>query len=122
MRNPNIIGKTFALTGAKVWTDPENEETRVSGLYMVEDIVYPDRTCGQYEGGLMVFPAECAGKGDGPMFFIDNDTFFEQTDPQGYGRMLVQEREIEWHAKDFDREYGDLFGSGDPIDDIERIF
>lgn len=95
-----MIGKTFALTSCKAWTSPDNEETQISGLFMVEELVYPDRSCGQYEGGFWVFRAEDAGTGEGPMWFVDGDTFFEQTDPQGYGRMLRIDRDSELYAED----------------------
>jgi hypothetical protein len=113
MPNHNIVGETFVFYGCKAWTDSDNSETTISGLYMVEDFVYPDRTFGQVEAGYWVFPAELAGQSDveGPMYFVDAETFLEQTDPQSYGRLKVQEREDEWAAERAEEEqmYADLF-------------
>lgn len=98
----NLIGKTFALTQCNAWTWDDNQEVTISGLYMIEDLVYSDRSCGQCESGYWIFPAENADKGEGPMFFVDWFTFFEQVDPKGYGRMLVCEREMEFASEGLD--------------------
>jgi hypothetical protein len=113
MPNHNIVGETFVLYGCKAWTDPDNSETTISGLFKVEDICLSDPTCGQWEHGYCVFPAELAGQSDveGPMYFVDAETFLEQTDPQSYGRLKVQEREDEWAEQraEEDQMYADLF-------------
>jgi hypothetical protein len=98
MTNRNIMGDTFALTLCPAWTEKNNEQTKVSGLFTVEDMVYADRTCGQWESGYWIFPAGDAS-GIAPMYFVDSYTFMEQADPRGFGRMLVQEREMEFAAE-----------------------
>jgi hypothetical protein len=118
MSNQNLVGSTFALYGCKAWAEPDNSETTISGLYMVEDLVYADRTCGQAESGYLVFPAERAGTGDGPVYFVDSDTFMEQTKPKSYGRRLVEEREMEFMAERIDKELAGLFDRGEHGGDI----
>lgn len=107
------IGDTFALTQCKAWDQDGNTEGTISGLYMVEDRVYADRTCGQWESGYLIFPAKLAGLGEGPMYFVDDFEFLAQTNPKAYGRHLAEERETEWIAERAERELGDLFGHGD---------
>jgi hypothetical protein len=101
MTNEIIIGKTFALYGCKAWTVDDNSETAISGLFMVEELVYPDRSCGQWEGGYNVFPASYAASGEGPMYFVDDSTFMQQTAPKSYGRMLEMDRLADFQVEDF---------------------
>ena len=55
------------------------------------------------------------------MYFVDSLTFFEQVDPQGYGRMLVQDREDDMLAAAEDV-YADLFHNVEPHGDDEFLF
>jgi hypothetical protein len=120
MINRNNIGKKFALTGCKAWIESENEETLISGLFIVEDIVYLDRTCGQHESGYWVFRDDL--QPDAPMFFVDALTFCEQTDPRGYIDYIESEK---WQARkeeQMTQELEPLFASGYPIDSDDFSF
>ena len=125
MPNQNLLGGTFALFGAKVWTENANEEITVSGLFTVEDMVYSDRTCGQWEAGYWIFRS--GQEPDAPMFFIDAHAFCVQTQPYRFctyfaddGRLIgpveIWERDQMWAEEKFNKEYADLFNSGDPAE------
>lgn len=47
-----------------VWKDGRTD------VLHIDEVVFPDRTCGQYEGGWLVFRWEQRDNPDGEMYFI----------------------------------------------------
>ena len=119
-------GKTVALTLCKAWRG--QEETTVSGLWIIEERIFYDRSAHQHESGFILVREDEAdekavayaeARADGGTLheqhmagvqavervremvevFIDDCSLWEQIDPQGYGRMLVQEREADFAAE-----------------------
>ena len=93
-------GAVFALFGIEAWTEENNERISLpGGLWILEDRVFADRTCGQYDTGWWIFSATSEKESDddsAPMFFVSDDSLREQADPKGYGRGLVQDREMDF--------------------------
>lgn len=97
MSASTALGSTVALFGIPAWRHPGNEEVPIpGGLYVIEDVVYPDRTCGQWDGGYLIFPQ--GGEDDELHYFVTGYDLLEQVNPKSHGRCLVWEREQEWSA------------------------
>lgn len=84
-------GTIVALTGCAAWRD--GDELTVSGLYRIECFEPCDPAAFVPEAGWLVAHVDADPDDDEAVLFIGAYDLWQQTDPQGYGRYLADERE-----------------------------
>ena len=75
----------------------EQEEVTISGLWTIETPTIESIR----GGGWLVFCRDESGKVEQPLYFVEDETMWAQTDPKSYGKYLAMER-----RRKFDRERG----------------
>lgn len=87
-------GKVVALVGATANNLSSTlREQKISGLFICDEFIPRDPAAYQQEQGWVVVAHPYVEGCDA--FFVGEDEIFSQTDPQGYARVLVQDRDTE---------------------------
>lgn len=100
MKLVTMIGQTVVFVGAPAEvSDPDGHlcvpnETKISGLYVVDDFLPYEPSAYVHEAGFIVADADTV-MDNGVSFFVTVDEFEKQVWPRSYGRAIVQEREAE---------------------------
>jgi hypothetical protein len=93
-------GRVVALTACPAYRDAIG--CRVSGLYALVEHESPDPSVGILSSCWLAVPAATPADADtdGIEVTIDDYDLWEQVDPRGYSRFLVDERWMEFAAHD----------------------
>jgi hypothetical protein len=86
----NLVGKTVALTLCKAW-DVRGNQTEISGLWEVEDW-----DCIERGGPFFILYDPSGPDSEENSVTVDEYDLIEQVDPHAYGRILEQERMMDF--------------------------
>lgn len=90
-------GSTVVLFGCDAWISEGNEQSIVTGLYVIEEFVPCEPSAYQWEAGCHLY--ELGGEDHDAYIFVSADKLLEQLYPDSHARQLVQEREMDFHEE-----------------------